>query len=178
MKSIFLVIYFFLGNCNLFSQENTVSIRIEAQQLTINNQLVFKDDGFYFKIDSFSKVFKEKPERYKNNTTGFYDFWYEKHGISVSQKEKRSTKASYPREVLFNFNYVFESVPFHTASLFTGDFYIHGVKIDANTTKSDLQFLKQYYPASDVEWMQFDRFSIQFENKLKNPKITSITYRL
>lgn len=178
MKNIIIIIFLLFGKQNLFSQNNKVSVSIETRQLSINNRLVFKDDGFYFKIDSFSKVFKEKPKRHKNATTGLYDFWYEKQGTCVSQSEKRSTKASYPMEIVFNFNYVFESVPFHTSSLFKGDFYIHGVKIDANTTESDLQFLKQYYPASEVTRMRFDRFHIEFENKLKNPKITSITYKL
>lgn len=179
MKNIIVAIYMLIGSQDLLSQKGVkVSVSIESNKLTINNQLVFKDDGFYFKIDSFNKVFNEKPRKHKNRTTGLYDFWYERQGSCVSQIAKRSTKESHPMKIVFNFASVPESISYYSSSVFTGDFYLYGVKIDGNTTETDLQFLKQYYSASQVEKMDFDRFYFHFENKLKNPRITSVTYRL
>ena len=104
-----------------------------------------------------------------------FEFYFVKNGCIVTQNSK--SKKTFPSEIVFNFNFDHRLIPYHGMNMFSGDFYIYGVKINNSTTFSDFDALKNEYTLKNGS-IDFGNCRITFEEKLKNPKIISITYYL
>lgn len=145
--------------------------------MLINSEMV-KDSTrlFFYDIDSFSRVFGEKPVRSYDKNENVYKFCFLNYGCSVSHGSKTKTKKSFPIEITFYFNSFSQYVPCKKLVAFHDSFSFDKIIIDQNTTFSQFKALGDKYRIKN-NTVEFYRGYLIFDDSKPESKINCIKVR-